>query len=830
MKVAVIGAGKMGLPLACRFAELGADVLACDLRSAVIDEINAGRCPIDEVGVPELLSAAVAAGRLRGTTDTLAAVRESEVVVVIVPALLTPDRDVDMSALVSVSAQIARVLRPGMMVSFETTVPIGGTAKFLKPVLEQSGLKAGVDFDLVYSPERVKSQRVLAHLTKTPKVVGGVTPASAERGARFYGEFLGAPVMNVGTMEAAEMVKVGGMVYRDVNIALANELARYAVAASVDLTAVISAINTDGEAHLLDPGIGVGGHCTPVYPYFLIRDAERRSTPVTLASRARRVNEAQVSDTLDRVERLTGPLAGRRVLILGLAFRPRVKEYILSPAFNLKDELSARGADVVLHDPLYTDAEIEAHGFVPAAFDSAPAPDVVILQTAHPEYEALDFAQMARAGVRVIVDGRNMWTPADVRQWGMRYIGIGRPDDTTTTAQAPQIPIARPELGAEEAEAAADVVRSGWILQGPEVAALEREFAAMVGAPHACAVANGTAALHLALRAAGVGQGDEVITVSHSFIATANAVRYCGAIPVFVDIDRRTFNIDPERVARALTARTRAILIVHQMGMPADLAALVALGRRHGVPIVEDAACAAGSQILWNGAWEPIGRPQGDIACFSFHPRKVMTTGEGGMITTANAAWDEKCRRWRQHGMTAPGSSEHVVVGYNYRMTDIQAAMGRAQLKRLPRIVEQRRALARSYHELLAAEGLDPAYEPSWARSNWQSYCVWLPEDVDQARVIEALRADGIASKGGIVCAHLQPAYEQEPWLCGIGDGGRATTACGSLGVSEEAQQRTIMLPLYPQMTVDEQRRVVAALARAVKAVPAEKLAGVRRF
>ena len=255
------------------------------------------------------------------------------------------------------------------------------------------------------------------------------------------------------------------------------------------------------------------------------------------------------------------------------------------------------------------------------------------------------------------------------------------------------IPIAKPFLGEQEAAAARRVILSGWTTQGPEVAAFEREFAACVGAPHACAVSSCTTALHLALLAAGVGPGDEVITVSHSYIATANSIRYCGATPVFVDITADQYNLDPDLIEAAITPLTRAILCVHQIGMPCDLARIVPIAEKHSLPLIEDAACAIGSEILWNDRWERIGKPHGDVACFSFHPRKILSTGDGGMITTKHKDWDARFRLLRQHGMAIPDTVRHASntvifesypeIGFNYRMTDIQAAVGREQLKRL---------------------------------------------------------------------------------------------------------------------------------------------------
>jgi nucleotide sugar dehydrogenase len=830
MRVAVIGAGKMGLPLACQFASRGAHVLACDVRPDLVAAINRGECPIDEPGVPELLAGVVREGRLRATTGTPAAVAESEVIVVIVPALLTPEPDADISILAAVSEQIAEGLRPRSMVSYETTLPVGCTRRHFLPILERSGLWAGTDFDVVFSPERVKSQLVLDHLTRTPKVVGGLTPAAAERAGDFYGRYLGAPVINVGSLEAAELVKLAGMLYRDVNIALSNELARYAEAVGVDLHRVIAAVNNDGEANLLQPGIGVGGHCTPVYPYFLIRDAERQGFPATLAERSRRINDDQARHILDRLERHWKSLRGRRVLILGLAFRPRVKEHILSPAFLLAEELRRRGADVRLHDPLYDDDDLRGHGFTPGSLDDRPAPEVVILNTAHPEHAGLDLAALAASGVAAVVDGRASWSPEAAHRAGLIYVGVGRPDPPAPAAtKATVVPIAQPVLAGAEAEAAARVIRSGWVTQGPEVAAFEREFAAAVGAEHARAVSSGTTALHLALQAVGVGPGDEVITASHSFIATANSICYTGATPVFVDIQPGTFNIDPTLIERAITGRTRAILCVHQLGMPCELAGILAIAHRHGLPVIEDAACAIGSEILVDGRWEKIGRPHGDIACFSFHPRKVLTTGDGGMITTPNAEWDRRFCLWRQHGMDVPdtvrhGSREVVfeaysTLGYNYRLTDLQAAVGREQLKRLPEIIARRRLLAERYQGMLAGvPGIIAPEEPGWARSNWQSYCIGLPDGCDQRRVMQALLDVGVSSRRGVMCAHREPAYDTEPWSCGAGPGpcGCAPRSCRRLGRSERAQDHTIVLPLFHRMTEADQEAVVAALKAAV--------------
>ena len=386
------------------------------------------------------------------------------------------------------------------------------------------------------------------------------------------------------------------------------------------------------------------------------------------------------------------------------------------------------------------------------------------------------------------------------------------------TDSARQIPVARPVLGDAEVAAVRRVIESGWITQGPEAAAFEREFAVAVSASHACSVSSGTTALHCALLAAGIGAGDEVITVSHSFIATANAIRYVGATPVFVDIETHSGNIDVDLAAAAIGPRSRAILAVHQTGMPCDLARLLPLARAHGLLLIEDAACAAGSEILWQGHWMPIGAPVGDAACFSFHPRKVLTTGDGGMITTAHAAWDARIRSLRHHGMNVPAHARHTAgqvifeqydePGYNFRLTDLQAAIGRVQLTRLAGMIKRRRELAARYSQALAAmDRITTPAEPAWARSNWQSYGVRMHQSLDQRAVMQQLLDRGIATRRGVMCAHREPAWSQPgAWRC-LGDPATA------LRHSEAAQDHTVLLPLSPQMSDAEQDYVIEMIA-----------------
>jgi nucleotide sugar dehydrogenase len=418
----------MGLPISIWIASQGAKVWACDKNPAVVEAIQFGRPDVDEPGVSELLAKALAAGRLSATTDTAKAVAASEVVIVIVPAVLTAGNEADLRHLEAASRDIAQGMRPGTLVIYETTVPVGTTRERMIPILEGSGLKPGLDFLVAYSPERVKSRLVMRYLSENPKIVGGFDDQSAAAAATFYHTYLGAPVIDVGPLEAAEFAKLAGMVYRDVNIALANQLASYAEAVGFDAEPIFDAANTDGETALLKPGIGVGGHCTPVYPHFIIGDAKHRGVELSLAATAREVNDLQAGRAVARLDTAIGGLAGRRVGVLGLGFRPDVKEHICSPTFLVEASLRSYGAEASVHDPLYTDAELSSHGFTPWSPERLRdwAPEAVVLMTGHRAFADLDLETLHEAGLKVVVDGRRFWRQDAVRALGLTYIGVGR--------------------------------------------------------------------------------------------------------------------------------------------------------------------------------------------------------------------------------------------------------------------------------------------------------------------------------------------------------------------------------------------------------------------
>jgi dTDP-4-amino-4,6-dideoxygalactose transaminase len=370
-----------------------------------------------------------------------------------------------------------------------------------------------------------------------------------------------------------------------------------------------------------------------------------------------------------------------------------------------------------------------------------------------------------------------------------------------------RINVMLPWLGEDEVEAVAEVIRSGWVAQGPKVAAFEQSFATVQQAEYAVAASSCTTALHLALLVAGVERGDEVVVPSFSFIATANAAQYVGARPVFADVDLETGNLTAETVERVLTSRTRAVIAVDQGGVPVDLFAVRALCDPMGIVVVEDAACGAGSTYR--------GRPVGagaDVAAWSFHPRKILTTGEGGMLTTVHEEWAARARRLREHGMSVSAAARHASVvappeeylelAYNFRMTDLQAAVGLVQLGKLAEVVERRRTLAAGYAKAIEdIEGLRAVQDPEHGTSNFQSYWVEvLPGyHTDREGLMARLGEAGVSARRGIMATHRQPAYR----------GHRHDP----LPVTERLTDATLILPLFHQLSDSEQSRVLDVLA-----------------
>ena len=358
------------------------------------------------------------------------------------------------------------------------------------------------------------------------------------------------------------------------------------------------------------------------------------------------------------------------------------------------------------------------------------------------------------------------------------------------------IPIAKPYITEEEAQAAYDTILTGWITQGPKVAEFEEKFANYIGAKHAVAVSNCTTALHLSMIMAGVKAGDEVICPSMSYIATANCIKYVGATPVFAEV-REDYNIDIEDVRTKITSKTKAILIVHQIGMPADIDAFTQLCKEKNLVLIEDDACAIGSS--YKGM--KIGS-HSDLVCFSFHPRKVISTGDGGMITTTNQAYADRMKLLRQHGMSVSDRvrhqsssiifEDHLEVGYNYRMTDIQASVGIKQLEKLDWIVEERRKIARKYLDgLKDIDCIRLPYEKEGKYSNIQSFSIYLKENcpIERNDLMQELLDRGISSRRGIMTTHRETAYNSTKYF---------------LPITEDLADRSIILPLYVGITQKE--------------------------
>ncbi|HEV2770365.1 MAG TPA: nucleotide sugar dehydrogenase [Solirubrobacteraceae bacterium] len=422
MRAVVVALGKIGLPLAVQLARAGHEVVGCDIDAEVVATVAAGRAPFPgEEGLALPLEEAVGAGRLRASTDTAAAVRTGPDLVALVPPLVVDAANLPAwGALDAVCAAVGAGLQQGTTVALETTVPVGTTRQRVAPALEAaSGLTAGRDFDVVFSPERVSSGRVLRDLATYPKLVGGLDPAGEARGTELYASFVDAEVRALGSAETAELAKLAETTYRDVNIALANEFARHADELGVDVATVIEAANSQPYSHIHRPGVAVGGHCIPVYPRFYLAGHPTAMLPAM----GRAVNEQMPGYAAELLGAALGGLDGARVAVLGIAYRGGVRETAFSGARALAGVLAAAGAQVVATDPLYSPGEVEAEGFVP--WDGLSAVDGAVVQADHAEYADLTPGDLP--GVRAVVDGRWVLDPEPFRAAGVTVRRIGRP-------------------------------------------------------------------------------------------------------------------------------------------------------------------------------------------------------------------------------------------------------------------------------------------------------------------------------------------------------------------------------------------------------------------
>ena len=427
MKIALVALGKIGLPLAVQFAMKGHQVIGCDVNQKTVDLVNAATEPFPgEAHLDEYLKQVVGSGHLTATTDTTAAVAQADAVVVVVPLFVDLDGVPDFGWMDAATEKIAQGLKPGTLVSYETTLPVGTTRTRFAPAIEKiSGLKAGVDFDLVFSPERVLTGRVFADLRKYPKLVGGVNERSTKAGVDFYNavlDFDDRPdltekngVWDLLTCEASEMAKLAETTYRDVNIALANQFAIFAEGANIDIAKVIAASNSQPYSHIHQPGIAVGGHCIPIYPRFYLWNDPQ----ATVVRAAREANAGMPEHAVSILASALGSLSGQKITVLGISYRGGVKESAFSGVFPTVEALTKAGATVLVHDPMYTDEEITALGFTP--YQIGVAVDGVILQADHVEYKKLTSADFP--GVKALVDGRRSLSPENFNGVAFRVIG-----------------------------------------------------------------------------------------------------------------------------------------------------------------------------------------------------------------------------------------------------------------------------------------------------------------------------------------------------------------------------------------------------------------------
>jgi nucleotide sugar dehydrogenase len=427
MKIAIVGFGKIGQAIGAQIISAGHNLLAVDLNETLLREISEGRFSSTEPDILSFFEVARKENRITLTSD-FSKIVECEATLISIPLLVDDFGAPNYAPFASCLKAMAPFLKNNHLVSVETSLPPGATRKFVKIELEKAGKVWGTDFLLVHSPERIKSGSMLRQLNTTPKVIGGLDSKDTDVAQKIYSTFI--PPENLHSLESAEeaeLLKLCGMAYRDVNIALSNQLAEYCSRFGVEWKTIHRLANTDGEAALLNPGIGVGGHCTPVYPYFLIRSAENIGYKLSLIEQGRAVNDlAHVYILEQALKQIPTP----RVVILGLAFRGGVKEDTLSTSFKIADFLRSKNISFQVHDPLYSAHEITGRGFEVCNRLEDSGADLFILSTAHEEYRKLNWSVLASRGLKAVVDGRNFWSPQEVRTNGLQYLAIGSPSQT----------------------------------------------------------------------------------------------------------------------------------------------------------------------------------------------------------------------------------------------------------------------------------------------------------------------------------------------------------------------------------------------------------------
>jgi nucleotide sugar dehydrogenase len=422
-KISVVGFGKIGQAIVANMLKNGIQVVAVDINPRLHAVFAEGRYETNEPGLAEVLTSSFASGQLVVTND-FSQVIDSAAVIVAIPLLVDQQKNILDEPFLNCFRELAPHFSNNILIVIETSIPVGYGRDVVVPAIESTGKKHGIDFLLVHSPERIKSGTMLEQLLRTPKVIGGVSPEATEKALEIYQWFFDRSLIHiVDSIEAAEMVKLAGMAYRDVNIALSNRLATFANRIGVNFADLIPLINTDGEAHLLQPGIGVGGHCTPVYPYFLINNFRQAGLDFDLASKSRVINDEMAAYAVNLAsERVTK----KKALILGLSFRPNIKEDTFSTSYLLHEALKKEGYDVMLHDTEFNADELEKKGFNSPSSIYDTGAEAVFVVTMHQEYKQIDFPKLHASGIRVLVDGRNQINRQAVEQAGIHYIGIGR--------------------------------------------------------------------------------------------------------------------------------------------------------------------------------------------------------------------------------------------------------------------------------------------------------------------------------------------------------------------------------------------------------------------